>query len=379
MNKFIDLKQLGILFSAHLKEVIREPSVVFWGIIFPMAMALGLGLAFTKKSNVLYKVAVVRDGSTYTNSSLSSGKVSNYAINRNINLYETDSLEFSYTIINEKLGNTQFNFTVTSWDEAITRLKQGKINLIIQVLSDSVFYHFDPLNRDAQIAYMKLTQSGGFENSTFVQNSSNISPLNLPGSRYIDFLIPGLLAMGVMMSTMWGLSYGMIEKRSKKLIRRMIATPMKKSHFLFSLLMVRLLMNMTEATLLVVFARIAFKIDIQGSIPALITIFIAGNIAFAGLAIFVSSRTSKTEVGNGLVNVIVMPMMLLSGIFFSYHNFPDNFVSIIQKLPLTMVADGIRSIFIEGAGFSQILFPSAILLLTGIVFFVAGLRIFKWY
>jgi ABC-type multidrug transport system permease subunit len=178
---------------------------------------------------------------------------------------------------------------------------------------------------------------------------------------------------------MWGLSYGIIEKRSKKLLRRMIATPMKKSGFLIGLITVRLGMNLIEALLLFLFAYFVFNIQIQGSIPALFAIFIAGNFAFAGIAIFISSRTAKTEIGNGLINFIVFPMMLLSGIFFSYHNFPDKIIPYIQKMPLTLVADGIRSIFVEGAGFSQVAVPFMILSMIGVVFFSAGLKLFKWY
>jgi ABC-type multidrug transport system permease subunit len=185
--------------------------------------------------------------------------------------------------------------------------------------------------------------------------------------------------MGVMMSSMWGISYTIIERRSKKLLRRMVSTPMKKSHFLISIMTVRFVMNFVEAGLLFLFAHFAFNIHIQGSIPALFCIFIAGNIAFSGIAVFISSNTSKTEIGNALINVVVMPMMILSGIFFSYHNFPDWFIPVIQIFPLTIMADDIRSIFIEGAGFAEIIIHSVILSVTGILFFIAGIRYFKWY
>ncbi len=138
-------------------------------------------------------------------------------------------------------------------------------------------------------------------------------------------------------------------------------------------------MNLIESLLLLLFAWLVFDITIQGSVVALLMIFIAGNIAFAGIAVFISSHTSNTEIGNGLINAIVMPMMVLSGVFFSYHNFPDWSISIIQQLPLTLLADGVRSIFIEGAGFREAFIPFFIMVTTGLVFFVAGLRIFKWH
>jgi ABC-type multidrug transport system permease subunit len=211
------------------------------------------------------------------------------------------------------------------------------------------------------------------------KNNMEIRPLTITGTRYIDFLVPGLIAMGVMMSCMWGISYGLIEKRSKKLLRRMVATPMKKSHFLIALISVRTAMNFIESSVLFLFALFAFKMTIQGDISSLILLFFAGNIAFSGLAVLVSSHTSNTEVGNGLINFVVMPMMVLSGIFFSYHNFPDWSIPVIQKLPLTMLADGIRSIFNERAGYHQVATPILVLTLTGILFFLSGLKIFKWH
>jgi ABC-2 type transport system permease protein len=154
---------------------------------------------------------------------------------------------------------------------------------------------------------------------------------------------------------------------------------MRKSHFLVALMTVRLGMNFVEAGLLFLFAFIVFGTTIQGSIPALFMIFIAGNVAFAGIAILASARTANTEVANGIINVVSLPMMVLSGVFFSYHNFPDWSIPYIQKLPLTLLADGIRSIFIEGAGYGEISVSVAILMAVGIVTFIAGLRAFRWY
>jgi len=138
-------------------------------------------------------------------------------------------------------------------------------------------------------------------------------------------------------------------------------------------------MNFIEAITIIIFAILAFNMSIQGSIPAMILLFLAGNIAFSGIAVFVSSHTSNTEIGNGLINFIVMPMMVLSGIFFSYYNFPDWSIPVIQKLPLTMLTDGIRSIFNEGAGYVEVVLPVIVLSTTGVIFFAIGLKIFKWH
>ncbi len=380
MNSFIRFKQLWQLISALFREIIREPGVLFWGILFPILMSLGLGLAFTKKSDVIRKVAII-DLAEKTDSGSDKTSFAGFLqknCERN-SRREPDTWQWKYTIKDEKLGNSIFLFYSMRYDEAIRFLKRGTINVLLFEKKDSLEYHFDPMNPDAQLTYLKLSAIAGKGEINPITNNAAIKPLTVTGTRYIDFLVPGLISMGVMMSSMWGISYGIIEKRSKKLLRRLVATPMKKSHFLIALITVRVVMNFIESLVLFLFALIAFKMTIQGSIPALILTFLAGNIAFAGIAVFVSSHTSNTEVGNGLINFVVFPMMVLSGIFFSYQNFPDWSLPVIKNLPLTMLTDGIRSIFNEGAGFHEVTFPIMILLAVGTLFFSAGLKIFKWH
>ena len=380
MNRWLSLSQLWQLTLALFKEIIREPGVLFWGILFPILMSLGLGLAFTKKADIIRKVAIINCPS------ISEGEQNNMPLTifleknceKNLSA-EIGTWSWEYIIKDEKLGNSLFLFYEMEWEEAMKMLKRGTINVIIDCKANPVEYHFDPVNPDAELTYLKLSNIIGKGEVLIVKNPSEIKPLTVKGTRYIDFLIPGLIAMGVMMSCMWGISYGLIEKRSKKLLRRLVATPMKKSHFLLALITVRITMNFIESLVLFLFALITFKLTIQGDIITLVLLFIAGNIAFAGIAVFVSSHTSNTEVGNGLINFVVFPMMVLSGIFFSYHNFPDWSIPVIQKLPLTTLTDGIRSIFNEGAGFSETALPIIILTSTGIIFFAVGLKIFKWY
>lgn len=353
MSNRLDIRQLWLLIASNFHEIIREPGVLFWGIGFPILMSLGLGIAFTKKPDEIRKVALVTASE----------------------LIKRDTIVSS----DAQLGTTTFIINRMSWDEAMTMLKRGNFNLVLAEKDSRIEYHFDPMNADAQLSFLKLSRL--FQGSTGVlpETMGQVRPLTVSGTRYIDFFIPGMLSMGVMMSCLWGLSYGLIDKRSKKLLRRMVATPMKKSYFLLSMITVRIGMNFVESLLLILFAWLAFGINIHLNLAALLLIFVAGNFAFAGIAVFVSSRTANTEVGNGLINAIVFPMMILSGIFFSYHNFPDWAIPVIRKMPLTMMADGVRSIFIEGAGLVQVAQPVLILTAVGAVFFTAGLKIFRWY
>lgn len=379
MNRWIRPTQLRHLIEAHALELVREPGVLFWGIVFPILMSLGLGLAFTKKGNSVHEVAVIQPKPNTASADTS-------LISRYLNQHHAKEVKTAtgysaqtLTLKDDQLGDTRFVFLNIPWAAAMIQLKRGNISIVLEEKRGSLEYHFDPMNPDAQLLYIKL--SGLFNGTIPIDRTSNteIKPLTVKGTRYIDFLVPGLIAMGIMMSCMWGISYGTIDNRSKKLLRRMVATPMKKSHYLIALITVRIAMNFVESGLLFLVVWLVFGITIQGSLPALFIIFLSGNIAFAGIAILLSSRTAKTEVGNGLINAVVTPMMVLSGIFFSYHNFPEWSIAIIQKLPLTMIADGMRSVFIEGADIQTIAGTSIILIFIGVLTFASGMKLFRWH
>jgi ABC-2 type transport system permease protein len=378
MKKQGKISQLWQLISAAFFELIREPGILFWGFLFPVLMTLGLGLAFTKKPDVTRKIALIRTPETPSVDSTRIGKFLAKYGDKDARVPK-DEYRYSLTLNNEQLGKSVFLFYPMSWDSSMTLLKRGSISLLIREEKGRIVYHFDPQNSDAELIWLKISPVIGRGEVVPEKSSGEIKPLTVTGTRYIDFLVPGMIAMGVMMSCMWGISYGLIEKRSKKLLRRMVATPMKKTYFLVSVISVRVLLNFLESFILFLFAMLVFKITIQGDISALILLYLAGNVAFAGMAVFVSSHTSNTEVGNGLINFVVTPMMVLSGIFFSYHNFPDWSIPVIRKLPLTILTDAMRSIINEGAGYAQVATPVLVLLLIGVVLFAAGMKIFKWH
>ena len=368
--KSIKNTQLYQLTYTFFLETIREPEVLFWGILFPVLISIGLGLAFTQSSESKFHIMVVEENQTELDSLLNVYSVRNMKNEKEV---------FTWKIEDNIVGNTEFSFTRNDWKSAIISLKRGESDLIVTDSAGIIKYHFDPHNSQAQLAFMRLSALIKSPDSTTDTEQNQINPLTLKGVRYIDFLIPGLLAFGVMSSILWGISYTIIERRSQKLLRRMVATPMKKSNFLIGMMFVRILMNVVEALILLFFAWILFGIRIQGNIGALLVLFFAGNIAFTGLAVLISTRTAKTEVGTGLINAVQMPMMILSGIFFSYHNFPEWSIKVIKFLPLTALADGIRSIFNEGAGWMEIITPSVALSGFGIVCFILGMKLFKWF
>jgi ABC-type multidrug transport system permease subunit len=365
--------QLYRLIRSHFLEIVREPAVLFWGVVFPILMAWGLGIAFTKKGDLTGKVAIVK----YVGTEHKAGESKLFDFLQKNTVKSKN--KYSIELRNEKLGNLSLTFIETSWPEAYKMLKKGNISLIIEDHADDIKYHFDPASSEALNLYQQVTNVLAHGKQAYTASQQEIEPLTISGTRYIDFLIPGLLAMGIMMSCTWGISYTLIDRRSKKLLRRMVATPMKKSNFLLALITARFSMNIVEASILFLFAWLYFGIHIQGSIVALIAIFLAGNIAFSGISILVSSHTANPEVGNGIINAIVTPMMVISGVFFSYHNFPEWSIPVIRNFPLTILADSMRSVFNESTNLVNIYKEIIILSATGIICFIIGLKIFKWY
>jgi len=362
-------KQLYQLSKAQFLETVREPGILFWGMVFPILISVGLGLAFTQTKEYKFNIAIVNTVPQTLDSLLTQ-----YAQPKE----NKGEITRHWAVPDKILGNTVFIFHFMTWDDAIIALKRNEVDILITDSAAQCHYHFDPHNSQAQLAYLKLTTLLKSPPSNFSEQGK-IEALTLKGVRYIDFLIPGVIALGIINSLCWGVSYAIVERRSQKLLRRMVATPMKKSNFLISMVLVRIAMNFVQIGLFFSVAWLIFGTTIQGSLWALLILFLSANIAFAGIAILLASRTSKVEVGNGLINAITMPMMILSGIFFSYHNFPDWSIGFIKALPLTAIADGLRAIFNEGAGFPGIMLPSFFLFALGVVCFSIGVKVFKWY
>jgi ABC-2 type transport system permease protein len=344
------LKMMIQLVLMEFKDYLRNPAILFWSIGFPLILATILGFAFTKKEEQTKKIGVII--STSSEKFISELK----------NLPE------------DKESFTKFQFFPMTLEDSITSMKKGKISLYIEKKNSQIQYYFDPNNSEGHLSYLLLDR----RINSPVNKNSRVVTLKNQGERYIDFLIPGLLAFGIMNSCMWGTGWSLMDMRMKKLLRRMISTPLPKWLFLLSHFFSRGVLSGLEFILLIIFGNFFFDVKIGGSVLGLFLLFLSGNFAFSGIAIFASSRASNTSVANGVINAFTFPMMLLSGVFFSYHNFPEVAIKIIQYLPLTLLADSLRIIFIENASLLQIVTPVLIMNCIGVFFFYVGLKIYKW-
>ena len=332
----------------ELKSFYRNPGIIFWAFGFPLIMAGALGTAFSTKKDIVRKIGIVGNNN---NDVISEYKA--FPIPQN-----------SYSV---------FEFSALTEDEAVLKMKRGEIQLYLSK-ENKLKYYFDPTNSESYQAYLLLERLI----IPSLNNQSEIIKINNVGTRYIDFLIPGLLALGIMNSCVWGSGWTLIEFRIKKLMRRIMTTPLPKWIFLLSHVFTRFILSGIEFIFLIIFSFLLFDVKIQGSYIALFIIFLSGNFAFSGIAIMMSSRASSTQVANGLINLITFPMTIASGVFFSYHNFPEKAEKIIHYFPLTLLADSVRSIYNEGAVITDILTPIILLNIVGIFFFTLGLKIYKW-
>jgi ABC-2 type transport system permease protein len=330
----------------QFKEFWREPGILFWSLLFPMALAAVLGFAFSK-SNPEKEIRVA---------------------------WTSQPNE-----LNAKLRDISLvRLSMATEAEALTLIKRGKVDIIIRQVADSLVFAYDPQHEAAHQAALQIELSL-LKGTNAGQMPIKREVIKQSGMRYIDFLIPGLLAMGIMNSCLWGIGYTLIDYRIKKLLRRMVATPMPKTTFLASQLITRGLIAAFEFMVVYLFAYFLFGVAVQGNWLAIVVLFASGIFAFSGLAVLIASRAANSQIGNGLINAVYLPMSVVSGIFFSYQGFPDWLVSIIQWLPLSLLADHIRMVFNEGAGLDQVAFPCLILGMLGLICLSLGLKIFKWY
>jgi ABC transporter DrrB family efflux protein len=253
------------------------------------------------------------------------------------------------------------------------------VDILVSGSTDGFVFRYDPMkprSREARLLVDHALQSGLGRVDVAIVEDETVAE---KGGRYIDFLIPGLIGLNVMGSSMWGIGYTVVLARRRKLLKRLAATPMRRSHFMLSFIFSRLVFLLAEVVALVAFGWLVFGVAVHGSIPWLVVISIVGGAAFTGLALLAASRTDSTEVASGVMNAVMLPMWLLSGSFFSYERFPEVIHPVIQALPLTALNDAMRAVMNEGASVLSTLPQVGVLAAWGALGFLLALRFFRWH
>ena len=343
MKKYHPLKEL---FLVRMRTFYREPEAIFWVYGFPLLLAIGLGIAFRQRPPQVITVDI-------------------------------QASPAAETIASQLEGNERFDVRISTEQVCTDRLRMAKTDIVVKP-SQPLEYRYDPTRPESAVARTLLDDAlqravGRTDPRQVVDKT-----VTEPGARYIDFLIPGLLGMNLMGGGMWGVGYVVTDMRLKKLLRRLLATPMRKSHFLFSLIFGRIVFVLPEIVLLIGAGVVLFGIPVRGGVIGILTVTIVGSLSFAGLGLLVASRAQKLETISGLTNLVMLPMWLFSGVFFSSERFPDAFQPFIQALPLTQLVDALRAVILEGEPLWIQSTRLLILALWGGLSFLLALKWFRW-
>ena len=337
---------------SRVRQFIREPAALFWTFAFPILLAMVLGVAFRDKPPPQPRVGVVDTvGSTWIANALTqSGKAQAVRL---------------------------------SAAEGAAALRDGKVDMLVDGgmnvgSAPHATFRYDPARTESLTARLVVKDALEAQQGRIDRVAVHDETVLENGQRYIDALIPGLLGWNVMSSSMWGVGYVVVSNRSHKLLKRFAATPMRRIHFLLSFILARLLFLVAEVATLWLFAWLVFDVHVQGSAVAFAFVTALGAFSFAGTALLVASRTASVEVAQGLMNLVMMPMWILSGTFFSYSRFPEVVQPFIRLLPLTAFNDALRGIANNGASLLSLSFELMVLVVWGGVSTVLALRLFRW-
>jgi ABC-2 type transport system permease protein len=323
--------------------ILREPEAIFWIFIFPILLAMGLGIAFRNRPADVLQVAATTPRLTQA-----------LAVDKGL--------------------------TAATMDEptGTHALATGNILLLAVETPQGVAYKFDDTNPDARTARLladRAIQSAAGQPQT-IQAENRL--VHETGARYIDFVVPGLLGMNLMGSAMWGLGFAIVEARQKNLLKRLVASPMPRWQYLASFLLSRLAMLVIELVAFLGFARLVFGVPFRGSLWELAFLCVLTSLAFSALGLLVASRARTMEAASGLMNLVMLPMWILSGVFFSASRFPAVIQPVVRALPLTAAIDAMRGNMLQGVDLRQLVAPVGILLVWLAVPYAVSLKIFRW-
>ncbi|MEZ6140544.1 MAG: ABC transporter permease [Zavarzinella sp.] len=337
------------LTRARIREFFREPAAVFWVYCFPLLIALALGIAFRERPVERITVDIDPTG-------LSEAKIA-----ETTQLLQQDSRLVVRT-------------ATADWQK---QLAAGKTDLIIAP-KDTGYLFWDEVNRPESVLARHAVEAILLRQANASGPPIETKHLEQPGSRYIDFLLPGLLGMNLMGGGLWGIGFVIADMRVRKLLKRFLATPMVRRDFLLSIMFSRLIFTIPEVLVLLLFGYLLFDVRNQGTLLELITVICLGGFCFGGLGLLVASRVKTIESVSGLMNAVMLPMYVVSGVFFSSERFPEIVQPLIKVLPLTALIDSLRGVMLEGKHLTQLMQEIIIMLAWGGIGFVIALRIFRW-
>ncbi|HLE41714.1 MAG TPA: ABC transporter permease [Nitrospirota bacterium] len=334
------MKKFLAMLHARNMEFVRDKSSLGWNILFPLLLVLGFAVVFSGEPKDLYKVGVMGDTAAPARA--------------DAEFFRTKYIQF---------------IPIDNLQQGIDKVEHFRLDMLVDLRSGRRYW----VNENSPNGYILervFRAEGGRGYQKQVVQGREI--------RYVDWVVPGILAMNMMFSCLFGVGYVIVRYRKNGFLKRLKATPLSPFQFLLAQMTSRLLL--IETITVAVYAGCNYFIHFQmrGSYGSLFLISLVGAICLISLGLLVSARLSSEELAGGLLNLLTWPMMLLSGVWFSLEGTNPIVQKIAQFLPLTHLVDGARSIMTEGAGLMDIAPHLAILALMTAVFLAIGSLIFRW-
>jgi ABC-type multidrug transport system permease subunit len=334
------------LLLVRIREMRREPGVLFWVFGFPILLAVALGLAFRNRPPEKQVVAVIRGAHA----------------------------EAAARAIDHVEG---MEARIEDGDAARELLREGKAVVIVDA-GPAPRFTLDPTRPGSRLAQIAVRDALERDGGRVDRLDASEEKVEAAGQRYIDFLLPGLLGMNLLSGGVWGVGWALVLMRTRKLLKRFAATPMRRGDLLLSFMLFRVLVSLAEAVFLVAFGIVAFHLWPRGSFAAVAALVVLSALSFAGLGLLIASRAQNSQTAAGLMNLVTLPMFLLSGVFFSAGNFPDWMRPLVKALPLTALNDALRAVILDGKPLAAIPLELGILAAWGVGSFFVALRVFRW-
>lgn len=331
---------------ARMREFVREPEAVFWTFGFPIVVSLALALAFPSRVDRAVRVGL------YPEAAADSLR-STLKATRGISIRD-----------------------VRPEDER-RALREGDVNIVV-VPTTPPTYRFDPAREESRLARAVVDEALKRAGGRVDPWTAHEEPQEVAGSRYIDWFIPGLIGMGIMSNGMWGIGFGIVQARMRKLLKRMVASPMRRSEYLLAQLFARMVFLPAEVLVPLVFAVVAFGMPVNGGALPIAIVALIGALSFGAVGLLLAARARTIEAISGLMNLVMLPMWIVSGVFFSSSNFPAVVQPVIHALPLTALIDALRAVILDGHSLAGVRSELAVLIAWGVVPFFTALRLFSW-
>jgi len=347
------LGSLYQLFTFRLKTCYRDPGVIFWIFVFPVLAMGAFGLAFRPGTPGPFTVGI---------------------------LGADASVRAALDVKPEELRTIVF----TDPGDADAALARSEVALVV-VASSPPRYRFDPTRQEALVARLLVDQRLRAARGQGDAVHAVLEPLDRRGARYVDFLVPGLIGMQIMNTTLLGVGFSLVEMRTRRMLKRFAATPMSRTYLLVAQVLSRLSLTWIMVVLLLVLARLVFDVRVEGSYVDLAALVVLGGLSFSGISLAVAARTESSEAAQGVITLVALPMVLFSGVFFSSSGYPFSTAGMpewtrgpLSVLPLTVFNDALRAVTNEGRSLATM--PRAVALLAGwgVVPFVVAIRTFRW-